>query len=108
MAHQLRQLGDIGHDPLRYIARVGPVLIYVKPTSLIWIKPDPFNPCSPYFMISFTYRCPRTGQNVHGHVANDQIGSETYQPVTCSECGHTHLVNLKTGELLEEAEIVTR
>jgi len=50
-------------------------LIYVKPTSLIWIKPDPFNPCSPYFMISFTYRCPRTGQNVHGHIADDLIGS---------------------------------
>jgi hypothetical protein len=45
MAHQLRQLGDIGYDPLRYIARVGPVLIYVKPTSLIWIKLGPFNPC---------------------------------------------------------------
>ena len=60
------------------------------------------------FMISFTYLCPRTGQYVHGHVANDLIGSDTYQPVTCSECGHTHLVNLKTGELLEEAKTVTR
>jgi hypothetical protein len=59
-------------------------------------------------MISFTYRCPRTGQYVHGHVANDPIGSDTYKPVTCSECGQPHLVNVKTGELLEEAETVSR
>jgi hypothetical protein len=24
------------------------------------------------------------------------------EPVACTACGHTHLVNLKTGELLEE------
>jgi hypothetical protein len=59
-------------------------------------------------MLSFTYLCPRTGQYVHGHVANDLIGGDTYQPVTCSECGHSHLVNLKAGELLEEAKTVTR
>ena len=77
-------------------------------SALICINAHPFNSCLVFFMISFTYRCPRTGQNVHGHVVNDLIGSETYEPVTCTECGHTHLVNLKTGELLEEAEIVTR
>jgi hypothetical protein len=54
-------------------------------------------------MLSFTYRCPRTGQIVHGHVADDLIsGSETYEPVTCTACGGIHLINHKTGKLLEE------
>jgi hypothetical protein len=55
-------------------------------------------------MISFTYRCPRTGQNVHGHIADDLIGnSDAYEPLVCTACGATHLVNAKTGKLLEEA-----
>jgi hypothetical protein len=55
-------------------------------------------------MLSFTYRCPRTGQIVHGHVADDLIsGSETYEPVTCTACGGIHLINHKTGKLLEQA-----
>jgi hypothetical protein len=58
-----------------------------------------------FLMISFTYRCPRTGQTVHGHVADDLIsGSDTYEPVTCTACGGIHLVNHKTGKLLEQAE----
>ena len=56
-------------------------------------------------MISFAYRCPRTGQQVRGHAADDLIASgETFEPVTCTACGRIHLVNLKTGKLLEEAE----
>ena len=89
---------DIHRNPPRLIARVG-FDLYQRASVQFMLS---------FFMISFTYRCPRTGQNVHGHVVNDLIGSETYEPVTCTECGHTHLVNLKTGELLEEAEIVTR
>jgi DNA-directed RNA polymerase subunit RPC12/RpoP len=54
-------------------------------------------------MLSFKYRCPRTGQIVHGHVADDLISSgEAYEAVTCTACGGTHLVNQKTGKLLEE------
>jgi hypothetical protein len=77
-------------------------------SALICINAHPFNSCLVFFMISFTYRCPRTGQNVYGHVANDLIGGETYEPVTCTECGRTHLVNLMTGELLEEAKTAVR
>lgn len=41
-----------------------------------------------FFMTLFMYRCPRTGQIVHGHFANDLISSgETYEPVTCIACG---------------------
>jgi hypothetical protein len=38
-------------------------------------------------MMSFKYRCPRTGQEVHGHAADDLINGETYEPVTCTACG---------------------
>ena len=72
--------------------------------SLIWIKPRPFNVCSSFLMMSFTYRCPRTGQEVHGHVANELIDGETYELVMCTACGSTHLINPKTGRLLEQAK----
>jgi hypothetical protein len=56
-----------------------------------------------FSMTLFMYRCPRTGQIVHGHFANDLISSgETYEPVTCTACGSTHLVNQKTGKLLDD------
>jgi hypothetical protein len=28
---------------------------------------------------------------------------DEYEPVICTDCGGTHLVNAKTGELLDEA-----
>ena len=55
-----------------------------------------------FSMMSFKYRCPRTGREVHGHAADDLISAERYEPVACTACGRTHLVNLKTGDLLEE------
>jgi len=57
-----------------------------------------------FLMISFTYRCPRTGLIVHGHAADDRINGEVYEPVTCTACGGTHLINPKTGKVLEQAK----
>jgi len=58
-----------------------------------------------FFMMSFTYRCPHTGQKVQGHVADGLMSSsERYEPVVCTACGRTHLVNLKTGDLLEDTK----
>jgi hypothetical protein len=54
-------------------------------------------------MMSFTYRCPRTGQEVYGHVVVELINGQTYELVTCTVCGDTHLINSKTGRLLERA-----
>jgi DNA-directed RNA polymerase subunit RPC12/RpoP len=56
-----------------------------------------------FLMMSFTYRCPRTGQEVHGHVVVELIDGETYELVTCTACGGTHLINSKTGRLLAHA-----
>ena len=59
-------------------------------------------------MVSFKYRCPRTGQQVHGHVADGLIDGDAYEPVICTAWGATHLVNPKTGRLLEEAKTAIR
>ena len=55
-------------------------------------------------MIPFTYRCPQTGQQVQGWAADDLTEGETYEPVTCTACGRIHLVNPKSGKVLESAK----
>ncbi|MFZ2082122.1 MAG: hypothetical protein WAV38_36800 [Xanthobacteraceae bacterium] len=45
--------------------------------------------------------CAKTGQQVQGWVADDLIGWETYEPVTCTACGRVHLINPKSGKVLE-------
>ena len=54
-------------------------------------------------MTPFTYRCPRTGQRVQGWAADDLTDGEIYEPVTCIACGRIHLVNSKSGKVLESA-----
>jgi hypothetical protein len=55
-------------------------------------------------MIPFTYRCPRTGQQVQGWAADDLTNGEIYEPVTCTACARIHLVNPKSGKVLESAK----
>ena len=53
-------------------------------------------------MVPFTYRCPRTGQQVQGWAAADHLANdESYEPVTCTACGRIHLIDPKTGKMLE-------
>jgi hypothetical protein len=53
-------------------------------------------------MPPFIYRCPNTGLNVQGFVADDPTEgeAETYQSITCTICTRLHLVNPKTGKVL--------
>jgi hypothetical protein len=53
---------------------------------------------------SFVYRCPRTGLMVHGWIAGEPMSGEVYEPVTCTACGRVHLINQKTGKILEAAK----
>jgi DNA-directed RNA polymerase subunit RPC12/RpoP len=55
-------------------------------------------------MVPFTYRCSRTGQQVQGWATDDLADGEIYEPVTCTACGRVHLVNRKSGKVLEETE----
>jgi hypothetical protein len=48
------------------------------------------------------FRCPNTGLNVHGWVADDPTEGESYEGVTCTACARVHLINPKTGKLLGE------
>jgi hypothetical protein len=53
-------------------------------------------------MAPFLYRCPSTGLNVQGFVANDPTESEAeiYEAITCTACTRLHFVNPKTGKVL--------
>jgi hypothetical protein len=53
-------------------------------------------------MAPFVYRCPNTGMNVQGWIADDptEREGETYHSITCTICTRLHLVNPKTGRVL--------
>jgi hypothetical protein len=58
-------------------------------------------------MAAFIYKCPITGLNVQGWVADDrssETGNETYESVICTACARMHLVNPKTGKTIGQDE----
>lgn len=56
--------------------------------------------------VSVVFRCPNTGLNVQGWVADDPAEGETepYEAVTCIACTRIHLINSKTGRILGDEE----
>ena len=95
---KLRQLSDLGRDLPRLIARVRLRFDLNQALPVQYM-------ITFFLMISFTHQCPRTGQQVQGHVTNVLIEDDgTYELVTCTACGRTHLVNPKTGRLLDQAK----
>jgi hypothetical protein len=53
-------------------------------------------------MATFIFRCPATGLNVQGHVADDKVSKDdnAFESVTCLACRQIHLVNPGTGKVL--------
>ena len=54
-------------------------------------------------MATFLYRCPTTGRNVQGWVAeevNSDNGDNVYETLVCLACNRYHLVNPSTGKVL--------
>jgi hypothetical protein len=49
--------------------------------------------------IAFVYRCPKTGLNVQGFIADDPARASGYQPVTCLACTRIHLVDPRTAKV---------
>jgi len=56
--------------------------------------------------IGFVFRCPNTGKNVQGWVAEDPSEREagSFEAVTCTACTRVHLVDPRTGKMLGEDE----
>jgi hypothetical protein len=52
-------------------------------------------------MGGFLYRCPNTGQLVHGWSAEEvQSNVDSHESVTCLACSQLHFVNRGTGKVL--------
>ena len=53
-------------------------------------------------VVSVVFRCPNTGLNVQGWVADDPTEgeAESYEAVTCAACTRVHMVDRKTGRVL--------
>ena len=56
---------------------------------------------SSHLMAPFLYRCPNTGRQVQGWIADDPTDEDddTYQSLECLACTRVHLVNPKTGRV---------
>ena len=49
----------------------------------------------------FLYRCPNMGLRVQGFSADDvAVDAHTYEPVACTACKQTHMINLANGAVL--------
>jgi hypothetical protein len=53
---------------------------------------------------TFIYKCPNTGLNVQGFVAEDPAKADGYQPVICFACTRTHLVDPRTAKMVGASE----
>ena len=54
-------------------------------------------------MARFVYRCPTTGRNVQGFVADSAVSDDSvYEAITCALCKGVHLVNAKTGRVIAQ------
>jgi hypothetical protein len=53
-------------------------------------------------MATFIFRCPTTGANVQGWIADDVSDNDPsfYQSVECLACAQLHFVNAKTGKTI--------
>ena len=53
-------------------------------------------------MPAFLFRCPSTGLQVQGWVADDSSKPDdgAFEAISCDACGQVHLVNPKTGRTI--------
>lgn len=71
---------------------------------MTWIKEPGGVAAQHYCMSTLIFRCPLTGYNVQGWVAEEIRTEESTQEIFvtlgCSACGLTHLVNPASREVL--------
>ena len=51
-------------------------------------------------MTPILYRCPNTGQQVQGFVADADLDATEFEAVVCAACAGLHWVSPKTGRVL--------
>ena len=51
-------------------------------------------------MATFLYRCPNTGQEVQGFVADGDLDASEFEAIACTACRQLHWVSPKTGQVL--------
>jgi hypothetical protein len=57
-------------------------------------------------MASFIFRCPVTRETVQGWLASKptEASGDVYEGVACIACNGSHLINFKTGKMLDSDE----
>jgi len=55
-------------------------------------------------MVSLMFLCPKMLIYAHGWTDEETDDPDTYESLTCSACGATHLVNAVTGRVLGSDE----
>jgi hypothetical protein len=86
-------VGDLRGQTTRHSA--GKFAVGQNDAAAIWLEGR---------MTPFLFRCPNTGFNVQGWIAEtvENGVAERYESVTCLACQQLHLVNPKTGKTLGE------
>ena len=69
------------------------------------LRPSEPEPPSDPAVPSFLFRCPITGSGVQGFLIEEVPSDDpnSFNAVSCVECGQIHLVNFRTGKTVGEA-----
>jgi hypothetical protein len=97
LAKQWRELAcSYHHDESR-----GRFLINVSNNRQLPPSEPPSDPAVP----SFLFRCPVTGSGVQGFLIEEAPSDDpnSFNAVSCLDCGRIHLVNFRTGKTVGEA-----
>jgi hypothetical protein len=68
------------------------------------LPPSEPEPSSDRAVTSFLFRCPITGSGVQGFLIDEAPSDDpdSFNAVSCLDCGQIHLVNFKTGKTVGE------
>ena len=59
-------------------------------------------------MTSFTFRCPTSGLLLQGWAEAPKVAEDYFEAVECTACKRAHLVNPRTGKVIEGPPLSVR
>jgi hypothetical protein len=67
---------------------------------------DPLLSALTSIMVAIMFRCPNTGSQVQGWIAEDvtDAGENTYESTSCHACGRMHWINPRTGRVIGQSD----